>query len=268
MRNILKTIKRFYGDVKKYMPYAIRAGRAELKSEVAESHLSWLWWVLNPLLFMCVYTFVSTVVFGKSEQYFSAFIFIGYTTYEFFSDTLKSSVKLVANNKSIVKNVYVPKVVLMFTKLYVHGFKSLVAYGLVAITMVIYRVPITWRIIYFPPLLLLVVILSFAIGTLLLNWGVYVEDLANVVRVGLRLTFYMSGVFYSIEKRIKNPFIETLLLRCNPIAFIIHQMRKCLLYATQFSVRGYFFWLAVSLVLLYIGVSTIYKNENGYVKVI
>ena len=73
----MNIFKRFIKDTKKYLPYSIRAGKAELKGEIAGSYLSFLWWVLDPLLFMLVYTFVSLIIFGKSEPYFAAFIFIG-----------------------------------------------------------------------------------------------------------------------------------------------------------------------------------------------
>lgn len=45
---------RFFGDIKKYYKYAIYSGRAGLKAEVANSRLSWLWWILDPLLFMII----------------------------------------------------------------------------------------------------------------------------------------------------------------------------------------------------------------------
>ena len=260
--------KRFIQDSKKYMKYAIYEGKAELKSEVATSHLSWLWWILDPLLFMLVYTFVSLVVFGKSEQYFSAFIFIGYTSYKFFEKSLKLSVRLVKSHKAVVKNVYIPKHILLLSMLFRTGFETAISYLLVFGTMVIYRVPITWHMILFLPLLLLLVLFTFGCSTILLHFGVFVEDLSNVIQVGLRLLFYLSGVFYSLDKRIKVKWQRTLLLKCNPMAFIIDQMRKALLYGGNFAYKEYFLWLAISLVLAAIGIRLIYKNENGYVKVI
>lgn len=259
--------KRFINDFRKYSPYAIRAGKSELKSEVASSHLSWLWWVLDPLLFMLVYSFVSIIVFGKSEQYFSAFIFVGYTSFKFFERMLKNSVKLVASNKAIVKNVYIPKIMLIFTKLYVNLFEFAISFGLVFVTMLLYRVPITWRVVYFLPLVLLLVMLSLGFGSILMHFGVYVEDLSNVINITLRLLFYMSGVFYNINKRIDNDYLRVLLMKVNPMAFVIQEMRESLLYGGQFDYVTYAIWFVVSLLLFYIGTSVIYKNENGYVKV-
>lgn len=267
-KDTMNTIRRFFRDIKKYLPYAVKAGRASLKSDVAESHLSWLWWILDPLLFMLVYTFVALIIFGRGEQYFSAFIFIGYTSYKFFETTLKKSVRLVNSNKSIVKNVYVPKIVLMFTQLYVNGFKSAVSFVLVFITMAIYKVPITWKVVYFIPLIFLLVSVSLGLGSILLHFGVYIDDLSNIINITLRLVFYMSGVFYSIDNRVKNELLRGVLLKLNPMAFIISQLRECLLYDGKMDYLVYFAWLGVAFLLLYVGVTTIYKNENGYVKVI
>ena len=260
-------MNRFIKDVKKYYKYAVYSGRAELKSEIAQSHLSWLWWILDPLLFMLVYTFVSLIVFGNAEQYFSAFIFIGYTRFKFFEKTVKGSVKLVRANRSIVAKVYIPKHILLLTKIYVNTFTTAISFLLVFITMGIYRVPLTWNIIFFIPEVLLLVLLSFSIGTVMMHFGVFVEDLSNVMFIVLRLLFYMSGVFYSLEKRITDELLRTILLDCNPMAFIINQMRNSLLYGKPLDVRMYFVWLVISLVIGYIGINLVYRNENGYIKV-
>ena len=78
-------LKRFISDSKKYREYAWEAAKAELKSEVAGSRLSWLWWVLDPMLFMMVYSFVFILVFGKKQDYLASFMFIGLSCWNFFS---------------------------------------------------------------------------------------------------------------------------------------------------------------------------------------
>ena len=46
---------RFINDVKKYYNYTIYSAKSELKSEVSNSYLNWIWWVLEPLCFMMIY---------------------------------------------------------------------------------------------------------------------------------------------------------------------------------------------------------------------
>lgn len=261
-------MKRFIDDFKRYYKYAIYSGKAELKSGIASSHLSWLWWILDPLLFMLVYSFVSLVVFGKAEPYFSAFIFVGYNSYKYFEKGLKTSVKLVANNKSIVKKVYIPKHILLFSKIYVNLFESSIAFLLTFGTMVLYRVPLSYHMLDFIPLVILLVLLTFSFSTILMHFGVFVEDLANVINVTLRLLFYLSGVFYNLDKRIQDPLLRTLLVKGNPMAFIIAQMRNSLLYGKGIDWLFYTIWLTFSVIVSILGIRLIYKNENGYVKVI
>ena len=265
----MNTFTRFFKDTKKYYAYSIRAGKAQLKSEIAGSYLSFLWWVLDPLLFMLVYTFVAVIVFGKGEQYFSAFIFVGYTSYKLFERTLKTSVKLVVHNKAVIKNVYVPKVILLFKELYVSLFQFAISFTLVFITMALYRVPLTWKVVYFIPLVILLVLLSEGIGLFVMHIGVYVQDLANVINVILRLLFYMSGVFYNLGTRLEGQeMLQFLLLKVNPIGFIINDMRLALLYNGDFHYKTYLAWLAFAIILFVLGVKLVYKNENNYVKVI
>lgn len=63
-------MKRFINDMGKYWEYAKYSAKSSLKSEIANSHLSWLWWILDPLLFMLVYSFVAIIVFGKENSIF------------------------------------------------------------------------------------------------------------------------------------------------------------------------------------------------------
>ena len=69
-------MKRLLRDLKKYRWYLLYSAKSELRAEVAGSYLNWLWWILDPLLFMLVYTFVVRVVFTSREQYFAAFVLV------------------------------------------------------------------------------------------------------------------------------------------------------------------------------------------------
>ena len=54
-------------------------------------------------------------------------------------------------------HIYIPKFLLVVQKMLVNGFKMVISFGLVIIMMVIYQVPVTWKILYFFPLMLVLV---------------------------------------------------------------------------------------------------------------
>ena len=261
----MKMLERFFHDIKKYWNYAVYASKSELKGEIANSHLGWMWWFLDPLLFMLVYTFIAQVIFRKSEQYFPIYVFIGLQCWNFFSKTVKGSVKIVRANKGIIAKVYLPKVILIITKIMINGFKMFVSFLVVVIMMVIYRVPVDWHLLFLVPLFIGLVVLTFGISTILMHFGVYVEDLANIVAVVLQLCFYMTGIFYSIEKRVPAPY-NMVLLRGNPIAYLVYEIRNSILYEITPDMLICVLWIATGILLCILGINLVYKSENNYVK--
>lgn len=258
---------RFVKDLKKYWAYARQSAKAELKSEVASSYLNWLWWILDPLLFMLVYTFIAEVVFNRSEPYFPVFVLIGLTMWNFFDKIVLGSVKIVKNNHAIVSKVYVPKFILVIQKMMVNGFKMFISFVLIALMMAAFRVPVTYKVFYVVPLLIVLFVVTFAISNLVLHFGVFVEDLYNVLKVLLKLMFYMTGIFFSIATRVPKPYND-LLLTINPVAFLINCSRSCMLYAEIPDLRMLFVWCVVGIALSVIALKIVYKYENSYVKVI
>jgi len=260
-------MKRFFNDVKKYNSYAVRAAKSSLKTEVANSYLNWIWWILDPLFSMLIYYLIFGIVFDGKEKYFTTFIFIGLTMWTFFNKNVVQSVNMIKRNKAIVTKVYIPKFVLLITNMMINGFKMVISWVIVVIMMILSGVELSWQILWFIPIMLVLVLFTFAFSIHLVHFGVFVEDLSNVVNIAFKLLFYMTGIFYNIESRIDAPY-STIMTYCNPVAMLIHDMRNALLYKTPPCWQGLLIWGVISILLAAIGIHQIYKNENSYVKVI
>ena len=151
-----------------------------------------------------------------------------------------------------------------------YGFVSFwlwVFLGIVIIMMLWSHVPISWNVIYVFPVLVDLILITFGVSTILAHFGVFMDDLKNLTNVGLRVLFYMSGIFYVITDRV-DAAVATLLLRVNPIGFLIDACRESLVYCHTPHRRLILLWFVVGAALSAIGIATIYKNENNYVKVI
>lgn len=101
----------------------------------------------------------------------------------------------------------------------------------------------------------------------MLHFGVYVSDLSNVVGIVLNLMFYVTGIFYNVQKSFPAPY-GYFLQRINPVAHLIFCMRKALIYNETPSCIMLGIWFVISLILAAGGLHLIYKNENSYVKMI
>ena len=142
-----------------------------------------------------------------------------------------------------------------------------ISLGLAFGLMIFQGVTLTWHILLLIPVLVVLYVLAFGIGTILMHFGVTFDDLANLSNIGLRMLFYVSGVFYNIKKRLKGN-LSNILLFANPIAFIMNELRKVLIYGKLPNFMFMGIWLLVGLLLCTLGVHVIHKNENSYAKVI
>ena len=260
-------MKRFFSDLKKYKNYIIYATKSELKTEVINSYLGWAWMVLEPLAFMLIYMYIAQIIFKSKMDFFPIFVFIGLSVWNFFNKMVLASVKLVANNRDTVTKVYLPKFVLLLVKMGVNIFKMFVSFILVAIFMIAYKVPITWNVLWFLPIVIVAITFTFGVCTIMLHFGVFAEDLSNLVNIALRLVFYLTGIFYDLSSRIHNALYRTILLDLNPLANIIYNLRNILIYSSAPVGMWTLIWFFISIILCMIGINTIYKYENTYVKV-
>ena len=266
-QGVVRYASKFIHDMKGYSRYAVWAARAELRAEVSNSYLDWLWWLIEPICMMMIYTLVFGIVFRVSEPHFPVFIFIGLTMWNFFSRCVTSSVNLVRGNRAIITKIYMPKFILLISRMLVCGFKMMISFGVVGIMMIAFRVHPTICIIYMIPILIILFLFTFGLCNIFMHYGVYVSDLSYIVGIVLTMLMYMTGVFYDVAKRIPAPFGE-LMQRYNPIAFLMSSMRGTLLYGQAPDWTMMVVWTLISLVLVVFGVFTIYRNENAYVKII
>ena len=260
-------MKKFFSNLHRYRSYIAYSAVASLKAEVNGSFLSWLWWILDPFLFMMVYSFVSIVVFGKSEPHFIPFVFVGYGAWQFFNRSVSASAKIVRGNKSILSRVYLPKYILLFSRLFRHFIQFLITLGLSILISIIDHVHFTPLVLLTPLIMIVEIVVTFGVCCVVMHLGVYARDFSNITTVLLKLTFYLSGVFYSVPNRIKKPY-STYLLRLNPAAMLINEMRNVLIYGKWPHFKLLFAWLVIGACITAFGVHLIHKHEQNYVKAI
>lgn len=264
---MIKTIRRSFTDIRNYWEYIIFAAKAELKNEVAGSFLGWIWWILDPLFFMLVYTFVVQFVFERGGQDFPIFVFVGLTAWNFMNNTVTSSVRIIFSFRAIISKVYLPKFVLILVRMYKNLIKMVISFILVFILMGFFNISYSWKIIYILPIILINIITTFAVSLLVAHIGVFISDSANIVNVIMRFLFYVSGVLYSITDRLP-PLYQKLIFLFDPIAYVIQAYRDVILYHSFPNIYYMIYWFIVGIIASIFFLSIMYRYENTYVKVV
>lgn len=260
-------IKRFFRDIRHYWQYMIFSARADLKAEVADSYLNRLWWLLEPFFNMLVYVIVFGQVMGNSVENYATFVFSALLMWNFFNKIIAYSVKLVRSNKDIVTKVYIPKFVILFSNMILNFLKLLFSMIVLVIMLAVFQVHIGINIIWFFPAYLVMILLAFGAGMIFMHFGVYVDDLSYAVGILLNMLMFLSGIFYDVMLTLPEP-LNGLMICLNPVAMFVDTMRQALLNNAAANLPILGVWFLISVILCYIGVHIVYKNENSYVKVV
>jgi ABC-type polysaccharide/polyol phosphate export permease len=116
------------------------------------------------------------------------------------------------------------------------------------------------------PILLVYIAFTFGVSLFFAHGGVFIADLHNITIVLTRLLFYLSGVFYSLERL--PLMLRNIYSFVCPTGFMLAQCRNVMMYGMKvdYPILGY--WLAFSILLIIIGLRIMNKHENTYIKVV
>jgi ABC-type polysaccharide/polyol phosphate export permease len=239
---------------------------ADLKSQVEGSYLGALWWILDPLLYMLVYSFIVKYVFRSEVERLSLFVFVGLTAWNFFSSSVQSSVNVIRSYRSVLLKNYIPKFALVVMTMIVNLVKMGIGLGISIVTVIASGIGIKPTLPCILPVLLVYMVITFGVSLICAHIGVYVSDFNNVVTVLLRLLFYLSGVFFTID------MIPARILRVYnyicPTGFLLEQFRGALMYGESASWSVLAYWFVFGMALSLFGLKLTYDHENTYMKVI
>ncbi len=171
--------------------------RRDVKSRYRGSVLGVLWTLLNPLVFMLVYS----IIFGKFLRVHypggaTIFILSGLLTWTFFSQALLAATTSVVGNSQLIRKVAFPWVLLTVSSVVA----ALVNYAISLLLLIPFMI-INHKSLGLPLVagLLLIVVtfaLSIGLGLILAAVNVYMRDLQYLVTLGTLIWFYITPVIY------------------------------------------------------------------------
>ncbi|MEN6626042.1 MAG: ABC transporter permease [Candidatus Sumerlaeia bacterium] len=245
----------------------------EVKSRYESSMLGIFWAFFTPLTSLLIYTFVFGYIFkgqvlhgGKSlTGMFPLFILCGLTAYNIFSESINSSARVIAANANYVKKVVFPLEILPVSNLLAACYFGVIWFliTIAGIALALHRISLTA--VCLP--LLMIPLLLFCIGLcwIVASLGVYIRDTPHFIGIILLIMLYMTGIFYS--PAILPPLFQKILF-LNPLAVIVEQIRRVLLFGEWPQWGPVAVVTAVSIVLAQAGYMWFTRTKKGFADVI
>lgn len=224
------------------------------------------WSVIRPVLTMVVFT----VIFGRWAQLpsdgvpYPVMVFSAMLPWQFFSGALGESSNSLISNANLITKVYFPRLAIPMASVIVSLVDFLISLGILAVLMILFQVPFTWRLLLLPLLTVLAFALALGGGLWMASLSVAYRDFRYVVPFLLQLGLYISPVGFStsIVPPALMPFYAL-----NPMVGIIDGFRWAI---TGADFAGWTLILSATVTLLLVSSGLWYfrKTELGFADVI
>lgn len=201
--------------------------KRELNKKYSRSRLGILWSVLNPLLSMAVLSLVFSTMFRKSIENYPVYYLTGLILWNLFTGATNSAMTSLADNQTLLLQTRFPRMIFPLSRIlasFVNFLYSLVPY---AVILAVFSIPFSWTMVFFVPIVLLLVLFSTGVGYLLSVLYIYFGDIRHLYGVFLTLWMYLSALFYPLALL---PATMQALIGENPVYCFISAARDCMMY--------------------------------------
>lgn len=264
-------------DLKLYEVWAYRdllvlLVRRDFVSFYKQTILGPLWFFIQPLFTTIIFTFIFGNLAGISTDGLPKplFYMAGITAWNYFADCLTKTSSVFKDNASIFGKVYFPRLIMPLSIVV----SNLVRFGVQMVLFLILlayyyfsgaNFNITWAILLFPLILVLMALLGLGLGMIISAMTTKYRDLSFLIGFGVQLLMYATTVIYPLSTAIEKYPKYSWLIEFNPMTSLIETFRYGFLGNGSFSWAYLGYTSVLTLIILLIGIITFNKVEKNFV---
>jgi lipopolysaccharide transport system permease protein len=231
----------------------------DLVARYRGSVLGFFWTLLNPLLFMAVYTLVFAVFLRVGMEHFAVYLIAGLMPFQWFASSMYAGTSSITDGGMYVgKTVFAPAILIAVPVLS-NLVNFLFSLPILLAVALLNHVPVGWPLLALPLLLAVQTIFTLGILMSLATLNVFFRDLQQLVGVLTMLLMYLTPIVYPLSlvpEAYKAPILA------NPLTALITGYQNIFYYDRPPDWTNLLYALAWSVIAFYIGnlVITYYKD--------
>jgi ABC-2 type transport system permease protein len=175
--------------------------RKELKVKYTASVLGAVWSLLNPVVFVAVFTFVVKVL-GGNIDYYPMFLLSGLLAWNLFNVALSSGAQSVISNANLVKKVYFPREILPLSTVGVALVDFVLQSAVFFVFIVVFVAVSDFRFVpdllwLYPMAFAALLVLTTGVTFWVSSMNVRYRDVQHLIGLALLVWFWMTPIVYS-----------------------------------------------------------------------
>lgn len=199
-----------------------------LKAEASKLYLSFLWWIIEPILFVLAFYFVFGVLLKSRQEDFLLFLMCAKIPYMWFSKAVTTASGSIVGNRGIISQIDIPKTIFPYASIQISLYKETPVFLLLFSMCFYYGYMPTIEWLWLIPLFLVTYLMIVAFGLLTAILVCYADDVRMLISMAMLFLMFTSGIFFDISD-IHQP-LQGYLLTYNPLAFLCDGFRKILMH--------------------------------------
>lgn len=168
----------------------------DLKLRYKRSYLGLAWTLVNPLSQLLVFDFVFRVLFRVETPNYTAFLFIGIVSWNWFSGSLLQATNAILENRDLVRQPGFPAAMLPNVAVAAQLIHYLLTLPIVFGLLVVSGVPITATAWWLPVIIVVQYLLTLSLGFFVAYLHVTFRDTQYLLGIFLMLGFFMTPILY------------------------------------------------------------------------
>lgn len=231
------------------------------------------WSFFNPVLMLVVYTFFFSVVFkarwggagDNSKASFAIILFVGMIVHGLFAEVVNRAPSIILSNVNYVKKVVFPLEALAWVNIGSALFHSAIGFVVLLIAQIGINQNLPWTVLFFPLILLPLVLVAQGFAWFLAALSVYARDVGQVTGIFTTILTFLSPVFYPVAAL---PPRYQVLLRINPLTIIIEEGRNALIFGVAPQWGQWASAMTVGGIVAWLGFWWFQKTRKGFADVL
>jgi ABC-2 type transport system permease protein len=203
--------------------------RKELKVKYKNSVLGFVWSLLNPLMYLVVFSLVFNIISGTDVAYYGIFFLSGLLAWNLFSTSLSQGTSSITSNAQLVTKVWFPREALVLAAVaaaFVHFLLQSIV--LLSALLVFRRMPDLAFTPVFLLALFLTVLLATALGIAMSAINVYLRDTQHLLEVALLAWFWLSAIAYPYSLVVEHLGDKQWVAALNPMLIVVVSFQRTL----------------------------------------
>lgn len=233
--------------------------RQQLVLRYRRTVFGYLWTLLNPLLTMSVTSVVFSTIFKMDLRTYAVFLFSGMVAFLFFSNTVTQGCQTLLGNESLIKKVYIPKLVFPLSTSISTLVDSVLMMVSLFLLVLLFGAKITPSLLFLPVAYVLLFMFSFGAALLVSVTSVYLRDLQYLIGIVLQALQFLTPIYYrpeSLQGKV------AWLIQLNPLTAFVELFRAPLYYGQMPSGSVVLTCAVLSGVVLLTGIAVFRRCER------